>query len=252
MAAAGDGVERNALGQEVGGSLADWRPPSRPDGRALEGRFCTVERLQAGRHAPSLYAANTLDREGRMWTYLPHGPFADFADYHAWVERAEGSVDPWFYAIIDKGRGSATGIASYLRICPEAGSIEVGALVFSPLLQRRPAATEAMALMMGHAFALGYRRYEWKCDALNEASRAAALRLGFHYEGTFRKAAVVKGRNRDTAWFSVTDDEWPALQGIFAHWLDGANFDTEGRQRVALSDLTHAWRAGLENTSSAR
>ncbi len=239
-------VEINALGQEVGARLTDWQAPSRPDGRALEGRLCVVERLQAARHARSLHAANACDREGRMWTYLPHGPFADFAGYQAWVEQAERSADPWFYAIADKGRGCATGIASYLRISPEAGTIEVGALVFSPLLQRSAAATEAMALMMGHAFALGYRRYEWKCNALNKVSRAAALRLGFRYEGTFRKAAVVKGRNRDTAWFAVTDDEWPALQGIFARWLDAANFDAEGRQRVPLSGLTRAWRAALE------
>jgi RimJ/RimL family protein N-acetyltransferase len=240
-----DAIEMNALGQVVGVPLGDWQAPPRPDDRVLEGRYCIIERLQATRHARPLYDANSQDREGRMWTYLPHGPFADFADYQAWVERAEASTDPWFYAIVDKERGYATGIASYLRITPEAGSIEVGALVFSPLLQRRAAATEAMALMMGHAFALGYRRYEWKCDALNRASRAAAERLGFHYEGTFRKAVVVKGRNRDTAWFSVTDDEWPALRGIFARWLDAANFDAEGRQRVALSALTRAWRAAL-------
>ncbi len=237
-----DAVETNALGQIVGVALKDWRVPPRPDERALEGRFCIVERLQTARHARALYDANALDHEGRMWTYLSHGPFAAFVDYRAWVEYAEGSDDPWFYAIVDKERGHATGVASYLRITPEAGSIEVGALVFSPLLQRQPAATEAMALMMGHAFALGYRRYEWKCDALNQPSRAAAERLGFQYEGTFRKAVVVKGRNRDTAWFSVTDDEWPALQGLFARWLDAANFDAEGRQRVAFSDLTRAWR----------
>lgn len=237
-------TERNALGQEVGAAVGDWRPPARPDDRALEGRLCVVERLRADRHAAALFAANAIDREGRMWTYLPHGPFADFADYRAWLEAAQDSPDPWFYAIVDKATGQPAGIASYLRISPEAGSIEVGALVFSPLLQRQPAATEAMALMMAQAFALGYRRYEWKCDALNQASRAAALRLGFRYEGTFRKAAIVKGRNRDTAWFAVTDDEWLTLQGILTGWLDPANFDEAGRQRKALSALTGAWRAG--------
>ncbi len=236
-------TEKNHLGQEVGASVVGWHPPACPDDRVLTGRLCTVERVDVRRHARALYDAHGLDREGRLWTYLPHGPFADFADYRAWLAHAQRSTDPWFYAIVDRATGQATGTAAYLRISPEAGSIEVGALVFSPRLQRRPAATEAMILMMAHAFALGYRRYEWKCDALNESSRAAAMRLGFRYEGTFRKAAVVKGRNRDTAWFAVTDDEWPALSDIFARWLDPANFDDTGGQRTALSALTQAWRA---------
>ena len=236
-------VVKNDLGQEVGLPVIGWRPPARPDDRALNGRLCTLERLDDERHARALYDANAHDHEGRMWTYLPHGPFADFSGYRAWIKNACNSTDPWFYAIVDHATGRAAGIAAYLRINPEAGSIEVGALVFSPLLQRRAAATEAMMLMMARAFALGYRRYEWKCDALNQASRKAALRLGFRYEGTFRKAAVIKGRNRDTAWYAITDDEWPALSHIFARWADLANFDDAGRQRVALSALTGAWRA---------
>ena len=236
-----DSTWYNEWGQPVGAPLADWRPPSRPDGRVLCGRFCTLERLSVERHGRDLYAANGAAKDGRMWTYLAHGPFADYADYEAWLRSASAGADPYFYAIcVPTGPGvfRAVGLAAYLRIAPEAGSIEVGSLIFSPVLQRTTAATETMALMMAHAFALGYRRYEWKCDALNVASRQAALRLGFRYEGTFLQATVVKGRNRDTAWYAVTDREWPRLKEAFASWLDPKNFDTDGRQRQGLSELT--------------
>lgn len=232
----------NIWGQEIGEPVPDWKAPMRPDESSLAGRLCIVERLDADRHSRALFCANEQDREGRMWTYLPHGPFAGYDDYRAWLVAAQKSADPWFYAIVDRASNKAVGLASYLRVTPEAGSIEVGALVFSPLLQRTAMATEAMVLMMTQAFALGYRRYEWKCDALNAASRRAALRLGFQYEGTFRKAVVIKGRNRDTAWYSVTDDGWPALREVFARWLAPSNFDGEGRQRERLSDLTGALR----------
>ena len=149
-------------------------------------------------------------------------------------------ADPLFFAIVDAATGRATGLASYLRIAPAAGSIEIGHLYFSPLLQRRPAATEALFLLMDQAFELGYRRLEWKCNALNAASRSAALRLGFQFEGIFRQATVVKGRNRDTAWFSIIDGEWPQLRRAFARWLAPANFDEKGRQRERLSTLTAA------------
>ena len=150
---------------------------------------------------------------------------------------APGS-DPLFHAIVPAGSGRAEGVASYLRIAPEAGSIEVGHINFSPRLMRTPAATEAMYLMMKRAFDLGYRRYEWKCDALNAPSRAAARRLGLSYEGIFRQATVYKGRNRDTAWYAAIDSEWPALKAAFETWLDPANFDAEGRQRESLRALT--------------
>ena len=146
--------------------------------------------------------------------------------------------DPLFHAIIDSATGKAIGVASYLRIDPASGSIEVGHINYSPLLQRTPAATEAMYLMMQRVFELGYRRYEWKCDALNARSRAAAQRYGFSFEGVFRQATVYKGRNRDTAWYAAIDQEWPALQAAFLQWLDPANFDQDGRQRVRLADLT--------------
>ncbi len=149
-----------------------------------------------------------------------------------------GQDDPLFFAIRDLETGHWAGVASYLRITPEAGTIEVGHINLAPELQRTRAATEAMALMMGHAFGLGYRRYEWKCNALNLGSRRAAQRLGFSYEGVFRQAAVVKGRNRDTAWFAAIDEDWPQLSAAFQTWLDPANFDVDGRQRVALSSLT--------------
>lgn len=228
----------NHLGQPVGEPLADWRVPARPRGLVLEGRFSRIEPLLAERHADSLYAANGLDADGRNWTYLPYGPFFGLDAFRAWMETSCQGSDPLFHAIIDLASGEATGVASYLRIAPESGSIEVGHINFSPRLQRRPAATEAMFLLMKQAFELGYRRYEWKCDALNAASRAAALRLGFSFEGIFRQATVVKGRSRDTAWYAVIDKDWPALGAAYSRWLDPANFDSSGPQRVALSTLT--------------
>jgi RimJ/RimL family protein N-acetyltransferase len=230
--------EWNYLGQPIGRSLADWRVPPVPDRKEMEGRYCRLEPLDAGRHAGDLFAANAQDEEGRCWTYLPYGPFETLAEYTAWVEGAARSVDPLFFAIVDKDRGHATGVASYLRIQPESGSIEVGHLNYSPLLQGTRAATEAMFMMMERAFVLGYRRYEWKCNALNAASRTAALRLGMSFEGVFRQATVVKGRSRDTAWYAAIDLDWPALEGAFRQWLDPANFDEEGRQRTRLSALT--------------
>lgn len=204
----------------------------------MVGRFCRLERLKADLHAESLWNAMALDAEGKMWTYLPYGPFATREAYTAWLDDMSQRSDPFFYTIIDQATQRAVGVASYLRIDSPNGVIEVGHLQFSPLLQRSPAATEAMFLMMEHAFALGYRRYEWKCDALNTPSRSAALRLGFAFEGLFRQAVVVKGRNRDTAWFSIIDQEWPALRAAFQRWLAPDNFDESGIQRGRLSELT--------------
>jgi RimJ/RimL family protein N-acetyltransferase len=207
----------------------------------MEGRFCRVEPLDPARHAAELFAANRADGDGRNWTYLAYGPFERLADYRRWMEASASGDDPLFHAVVDRASGLAVGVASYLRIDPAMGVIEVGHINYSPALQRKPAATEAMFLMMRRVFAeLGYRRYEWKCDALNAASRAAATRLGFRYEGIFRQATVYKGRNRDTAWFSIIDRDWPALERAFARWLDPANFDAEGRQRESLSRLTAA------------
>jgi RimJ/RimL family protein N-acetyltransferase len=173
-----------------------------------------------------------------MWTYLPYGPFPDATNHAAWIEEQSRGVDPLFFAVIDQATSRAVGWVSWLRIAPEHGTIEMGHLVFSPALQRRAAATEALYLMMREAFRLGYRRLEWKCDSLNAPSRAAAERLGFQFEGIFRQAIVVRQRNRDTAWYSVLDGEWPHLDLAFQRWLNPDNFDAEGRQRTRLSDLT--------------
>lgn len=228
----------NALGQRVGVPLPDWKRPARPPRTVLEGRTCRVEPLDPARHADDLFVANARDSDGRGWTYLPYGPFADRAAYDAWMSATCCGDDPLFHAIVDAATGRAVGVASYLRVDPHAGSIEVGHLRFSPLLQRSIASTEAMYLMMKRAFELGYRRYEWKCDALNAPSRAAAERLGFTFEGVFRQAIVIKRRNRDTAWFSILDGEWPRLDAAFRRWLDPANFASDGTQKLRLSELT--------------
>jgi RimJ/RimL family protein N-acetyltransferase len=209
----------------------------------MEGQFCRLEPLDPAKHARELFEANSLDKEGRNWTYLFVGPFADFDSYRAWLEQVAKSDDPLFHTIVDKETGRAVGVATFMRIDRANGVIEVGNINYSPLLQRKPAATEAMFLMMRRAFdELGYRRYEWKCDSLNAPSRAAALRLGFQYEGLFRQAVVYKGRNRDTTWFSMIDSEWPALRSAYEAWLAPENFDAGGRQKRKLSDLITAAR----------
>jgi RimJ/RimL family protein N-acetyltransferase len=231
----------NQFGQPIGFPVPGWTARPSPPRSAMEGRFCRVEPLDAERHAAQLFEAASRDGDGRSWTYMPYGPFADFAAYRAFVRRHYLGDDPLFHAIIDRQSGRAVGVASYMRIDPANGVIEVGGIHLSPLLQRTPAATEAMVLMMRRVFdELGYRRYEWKCDSLNAPSRAAALRLGFRFEGIFRQLVVTKGRNRDTAWFAIIDRDWPALKRAFERWLDPANFDGEGRQRQRLSALTAA------------
>jgi RimJ/RimL family protein N-acetyltransferase len=227
----------NEFGQPVGEPVPDWTKRPAPPRTPLSGRFCTVEPLDPQRHAPPLFAAFAED-DGRMWTYLPRGPFASLAEYRQWAEGAARLDDPLTHAIIDNATGQAVGTAAYMRIDAAFGVIEVGSITYSPRLQRRPAGTEAMYLMMRRVFdELGYRRYEWKCNSLNVPSRAAALRLGFRYEGLFRQATITRGRNRDTAWFSVIDRDWPALRTAFEGWLDPANFDRDGRQRHSLASL---------------
>ncbi|HUF76333.1 MAG TPA: GNAT family protein [Longimicrobiales bacterium] len=200
----------------------------------VEGRFCRLEPLDADTHAAGLHDAYALDEGGRGWTYLPYGPFGDFDTFAAWVAEAAASDDPLFFAILDAD-DAPVGVASYLRIMPAIGTIEVGHIHYAPPLRRTPAATEAMYLMMRHAFEdLGYRRYEWKCDDLNAPSRRAAERLGFTYEGTHRQATIYKGRNRDTAWYSILDSEWPRVRDALERWLEPGNFDAQGEQRSAL------------------
>jgi RimJ/RimL family protein N-acetyltransferase len=217
-------------------ALPGWMPPARPGALELSGRHVRLEPLRAKTHAAELFEA--LRGDPSLWDYMPYGPFDTATQYHDWVLAREASTDPLFLALRNLATGKAEGVASYLRITPEAGSIEVGHICLSPALQRSVAATEAMALMMDWAFSAGYRRYEWKCNALNLRSRRAAARLGFSYEGVFRNHMVIKGRNRDSAWFSVIDSEWPALKAAFAEWLDPANFDAAGVQRTPLSELT--------------
>ena len=231
-------IERNSLGQPIGPVVPEWRPPPVPPRTPMEGRHCRLEPLDPARHTADLFAANVLDREGRNWTYLSVGPFATEAPYREWLEQMVADPDRRFYAIVDPATSKPVGVASYMRINLPSGVIEVGNLNYSPLLQRKPAATDAMYLMMKRVFELGYRRYEWKCNALNAPSRAAAQRLGFSYEGIFRQAEIHKGRSRDTAWFSILDTEWPALRAAFERWLDPANFGADGRQRASLSSLT--------------
>ena len=225
----------------LGKPLENWSPPPVPQGETLTGRYAELAPLSAEAHAALLYRAYA--GHDAVWDYMPVGPFSSASQYHRWVRDHENKPDPFFYAIRNKDTDKWEGAASYLRIKPESGSIEVGFISLSPALQRTRAATDAMFLMMKWAFEAGYRRYEWKCDALNAPSRRAAQRLGFSYEGVFRQATVVKGRNRDTAWFAIIDKEWPALKEAFEAWLAPSNFDTEGRQMERLGDLTGLVRA---------
>ena len=229
----------------LGFSVPDWQGAQAPPRRRLKGRYCRLEPLNPDLHGAALYTAFQEDTEGENWTYLSYGPFEDYGQFLAWMESTCAGDDPLFQAIMDVESGTACGLASFLRIHPSAGSIEIGHIHFAPRLQRSVAATEAMYLLMQQVFeALGYRRYEWKCDALNERSRRAALRLGFRFEGVFRQALVYKGRNRDTAWYSVIDKEWPSLKQAYQTWLAPENFDSSGRQRCSLSALTARLRDG--------
>ncbi|NQW12280.1 MAG: GNAT family N-acetyltransferase [Alphaproteobacteria bacterium] len=235
-------VRTNHLDQPIGFPVPGWTGATPPARTPMQGRTVRLEPLDAAAHGGDLFAAYGADAEGRLWTYLPAGPFNDDRPgFDAWLKGCEASADPLFFTAIDQTNGTALGVASYLRIEPKVGVIEVGFITFSPALQRTVMATETMFLMMARVFdALGYRRYEWKCDNLNAPSNAAAKRLGFSYEGLFRQATIYKGRNRDTAWYSILDTEWPALKTAFETWLDSANFDAEGRQRISLSELTRA------------
>ena len=224
------------MAKELGEVVVGWTVPVRPDVAVLQGRWVRMERLDADAHAADLHRA--FSGHEALWDYMPYGPFSSASQYHRWIKDTASSTDPVFYAFRDMETGRCGGVASFLRITPESGSIEVGHICLAPELQGSRAATEGLFLMMQWAFGAGYRRYEWKCNALNMASRRAAQRFGFSYEGIFRQATVVKGRNRDTAWFAVIDKDWSALQAAYAAWLNPANFSAEGRQKEKLSDLT--------------
>lgn len=238
----------NPLGQPVGLPVPGWTARAHPPRTPLQGRHCRIEPVNVGAHADALYDAYAEAPDGRDWTYLNAGPFADRAEYRAYVAKIAASEDPLHYAIIDQVTGRAVGTFALMRVDRANGVIEVGSIALSQRLKRTTAATEAMYLLMKRAFdELGYRRFEWKCDSLNAPSRAAALRFGFQYEGLFRQAIVYKGRSRDTAWYSIIDGEWPAIRAGFEKWLAAGNFDDSGRQRLSLADSIASQRG---NTGS--
>jgi RimJ/RimL family protein N-acetyltransferase len=232
---------QNEYGQSIGRSLPDWTARPAPARVTLDGRFCRVEPLDADRHTDDLYFAYALAADGRDWTYMAAEPFGSRDDYHSYVVTMAQADDPLPYAVVDLRSGKAVGTLSLMRQDPSNGVVEVGNVAFSPLLKQTPVSTEAQFLLMSYAFdELGYRRYEWKCDSLNEPSRRAAQRLGFTFEGIFRQAVVYKGRNRDTAWYSVIDSEWPQVGGALREWLSPGNFDAEGQQKRSLSAVRAA------------
>ncbi|MGF7162739.1 RimJ/RimL family protein N-acetyltransferase [Rhodoligotrophos appendicifer] len=223
--------------QPVGLKVDPLPPGKRPDNRLLFGRTVTLEPLDPSRHAMPLFEGFDAksDPDGEIWTYLPYGPWTDYTSFYHWLSTQAAGTDPKFYAIVPRRSQKAEGVATYLNIRPELGVLEVGHIWFTPQLQKTRAATEAIFLMMKHAFEdLGCRRFEWKCDSLNAPSRAAAKRYGFRFEGIFRKHMIVKGRNRDTAWFSITNDDWPDIRMGFQAWLADENFDDDGKQRKPL------------------
>ena len=224
----------NQLGQVVGFPLPGWKPPPLPPHEAVEGRWARLEPLDPKRHAASIYRGVSMDLEGRNWTYSPAGPFSGLVDFAAWLRGVSSSEIPMWFAIVDRSCREALGIASYFEADPPNGVIEIGGVHFPEPLKRTVAATEAMYLMLRTVFDLGYRRCEWRCDALNGPSRAAAEHLGFSFEGIFRQHWVYNERNRDTAWYSMIDSEWAATRHPFEGWLDPDNFDEHGVQRTKL------------------
>ncbi|MDH3261467.1 MAG: GNAT family N-acetyltransferase [Acidimicrobiia bacterium] len=224
----------NEFGQVIGPDLHGWEPPEFPPPRELEGKSVQLEPLDRGRHAEALFTAYRHASDS-IWTYMTVGPFHSAVALGDLIDTLVAYPDWRPFAIVVEG--TPLGFLSYLRIDPRNGVIEIGSIVFSPPLQRTKPATEAVYLVLKNAFDLGYRRCEWKCDDLNEPSRVAAVRLGFRYEGTFRKATHYKARSRDTAWYSITDDEWPAVDRAFQLWLSDDNFDPDGRQRQSLRAL---------------
>ncbi len=218
------------------GDRVNSRAAQRPGRITIPGRYVTLVPLEAEAHGPALWEATGGVANSGVWQYLFDGPFTNYEDFHSVLQKKAAGEDPLFFAILEHQSGRASGYASLMRVEPVHRSIEVGSILFAPSLQRTRGATEAMYLMARHAFEeLGYRRYEWKCDALNEGSRRAALRLGFQFEGIFRQHMIIKGRNRDTAWFSMLDSEWPQRKQALQDWLDPANFDEQGTQLTVLA-----------------
>ncbi|SDI74693.1 GNAT family N-acetyltransferase [Pseudomonas panipatensis] len=218
-----------------------WHPVAAPLHEKRCGRYVDLEPLDPTRHGDDLWLAlQGPEADPLLWDYLPYGPFAERAPFDAWLAANAASADPQFYAVREHRSGRISGLLSFLRITPKDGVIEIGHIAFGRVMQRSPGSTEAVYLLAKHAFELGYRRLEWKCHSLNARSMRAAERLGFVHEGTFRQHMVIKDRNRDSAWFSILDHEWPARQLAFEHWLAPANFDAEGRQKQSLEALRGA------------
>jgi RimJ/RimL family protein N-acetyltransferase len=236
----GDGARELPLGEPL-----SWKPAAQPAASTLRGAHVLLRPVQPDLDARPLYqASHPPAGDPAIWTYLPDGPYESVERLHAMLAWAVASSDPLYFAIVPAGESHALGLAAYMRITPEFGVIEIGGIWFAAALARTTAASEAIYLLARHAFdALGYRRLEWKCNALNAASRRAAGRFGFAFEGVFRQHMVVKGRNRDTAWFAITDGEWPAVRAGFEQWLADANFDAAGRQRATLGELIAQRRA---------
>lgn len=229
--------QHNHFGQPVGDALPDWQPRPYPQRQTLQGRLCYLEPL-AGKHAEALFAAHQLAPDTRSWTWLLREPDSSVEEFSAWVAGLTGVSDPIHFAVIDRQTRQPVGSLALMRIDANNGVVEVGHVHFSPLLSRTAMATEAHWLLMRYVFdTLGYRRYEWKCNSLNEPSRRAAQRLGFHYEGRFRQALVIKGHNRDTDWFSIIDAEWPQIDSAMQKWLASDNFSADGQQIRALESL---------------
>jgi len=214
--------------------VTDWQPASLPETRTLEGRFIRLEKLDVARHGDDLWAAlQGPGSDPKLWDYLPYGPFTERSEFNAWLSRHAADTDPWFYAIVDQATGVVDGCLSLMSIVPAQGRIEIGHVTFGAAMQRTPKGTEAVYLLAKESFALGNRRLEWKCNGDNARSKRAADRFGFTYEGTFRQHMVVKGMNRNTAWYSIIDSEWPELQKAFEAWLAVDNF-ADGQQIKGL------------------
>ena len=224
--------------KDLGPEVEGWSPATPPGHDDIEGRYAKLEPFNVQKHAAGLWDGFAEDKEGEVWDYLPAGPFVSLKQFHKYAREIEPSKDPLFFAVRDKATGNLGGFLSFLRIKPEAGSIEVGFITFAPRLQNTATGTEAIILLAKTAFNLGYRRFEWKCNALNLPSRRAAERYGFSYEGVFRQASVIKGRNRDTAWYAMIDKEWPTLEAAYDRWLDPQNFISTGREIHSLRTLT--------------
>jgi RimJ/RimL family protein N-acetyltransferase len=223
--------------------LSKWTARPRPERVALDGRYVRLEPLRAAKHGDGLYAASTVADAAKRFRYLGEDPPESRAAFQPWLDSAEASTDPLYFAVIDTASGKVAGRQTFLRIDPANGAIEIGHIYWSPLIARQPAATEAHFLFMQYAFeGLGYRRWEWKCNNRNEPSKRAAERFGFTFEGVFRQHMVIKGENRDTAWYSIIDREWPVLKLAYQEWLDPANFGPDGNQKQRLEEIRAAVR----------